>query len=437
MKAYVFHTDTFIEPFGDHVSQAWVMNQSLAECQQRACDAAGLELERVDDPSQIQSFPCIVMPDYVYISEKALTDFFNSAQKKSLRNVRLGIRLCVSTGYCLTLQDAEVIEREGKDDLVAYDVWLLDSGPIPSETLAIRKVLDQRCKVLQIHIRELTVSVRQPTIGHTVQSYDFPITSTVCCHIGHWTHLLWLAHLSFGISWMELARSHKLKTGMKLLKAFATGGMKKWKILSRLNHHGSGCDIHPSAYLEASILGDGVKVGAGAVVRNSIIGSNVTISDHAKVVNSVIGDGCLLTENYFILHSLCYPDSVLGNPKTQMAVIGRDVYLYGWTSFIDAKFSGDVKVMHKGKPTSSNRSFLACCIGHRAVLSARVLIAAGRQIPNDLYMVSRPEDILNDIPKDLPVNTPLICDKGKLITLKEFERHGRGGDRGGTPQDTE
>lgn len=437
MKAYVFHTETFIEPFGDHVSEAWVMNQSLAECQRRACQASGLELVRIHDPSQIQSFPCVLMPDYVYVSEKALRDFCTLSRKKNSNNARLAIKRCVSSQYSLALQDVELMDWQDESALVAYDVWLLDSGPIPDDIKSIRQTLEQRCEVLEIPIRELSISVRQPMLQQKQRSYDYPITSTVCCHISHWTHLLWLSHLSFGISWMELARSQKIRTGLKLLRALATAGSKKWRVLAKLNHLGSACDIHPSAYLEASILGDGVTVGAGAVIRNSIIGPNTVISDHAKVINSVIGARCLLTENYFILHSLCYPGSVLGNPKTQMAVIGRDVYLYGWTSFLDAKFSGDVLVMHKGKPTSSHKSFLACCVGHRAILGARVLIHAGRQIPNDLYLVSRPDDILVDIPSDLPENTPLVCAGGSLITLEEFERQERRGDRVGTTQDTQ
>ncbi len=428
MKAYIFYTPTFIKPFGDHVSQAWVMNQSLSQCQQRACDAAGLELVRIKDLSQVNSFPCVVMPDYVYVSEKALRDFVVTAKRKSFHNARLAIKRCVSTQYSLALQDVELFDWEGKRPLVAYDIWLMDSGPIPKDTDSLRKVLGDRCQILEIPLRELTIPVKQPMIQQQARSFDFPITSTVCCHLSHWTHLLWLSHLSFGIAWMELARSHRLKTGLKLLKALATGSGKKWKILAGLNQVGSGCDVHPTAYLEASILAEGVKVGAGAVIRNSIIGPNVTISDHARVINSVIGENCLLTENYFILHSLCYPGSVLGNPKTQMAVIGRDVYLYGWTSFLDAKFSGYIKVMHEGKPVDSHRSFLACCVGHRAVLNARVLIHAGREIPNDLYMVSRPDDTLIDIPSDLPANTPLVCDRGSLITLEELKRHERQGD---------
>jgi NDP-sugar pyrophosphorylase family protein len=208
---------------------------------------------------------------------------------------------------------------------------------------------------------------------------------------------------------MEYLRRHKLRTIFKALKTIISKfSFNKWKFLSGMNVVGHGADVHPTAYLEFSIIGKNAKIGAGACIRNSIIGDDVIIADHAVVLNSVIGDQCYLTD--------------LGNLKTQMAVIGREVYLHGWCSLLDAKFVGDIQVMHQGKRVGTGRSFMASCIGHRAVLGAKVLIHPGREIPNDMLLVSRPEDVIATIPKDIKPNTPMVRDAGTLVTLESLKR---------------
>ncbi|RME25789.1 MAG: hypothetical protein D6806_07300, partial [Deltaproteobacteria bacterium] len=225
-----------------------------------------------------------------------------------------------------------------------------------------------------------------------------------------------------GIAWNEYFRHHKVRAIAKalwaVLKRFS---VNRYKVLSGMNVIGQGCEIHPTAYIEFSMLGRGVKVGAGCSIRNSIIGDGVEIADHAVVVNSVVGRDCFLTENFFLVSSLCYPGSTLGNLKTQMAVIGRDVYLHGWCSLLDAKFVGDIKVMHRGKRVGTGRSFMASCIGHRAVLGAKVLIHPGRDIPNDLLMVSRPEDVIVEVPPNIPPRVPMVRDRGTLVPLEQLK----------------
>jgi NDP-sugar pyrophosphorylase family protein len=189
-----------------------------------------------------------------------------------------------------------------------------------------------------------------------------------------------------------------------------------------MNVIGKNCDIHPTAYIEFSILGDGVKVGAGVCIRNSMIGNNVVAADHSVVLNSVVGEECFLTENFFLVSSLCYPGSTLGNMKSQMAVIGRDVFFHGWFHLIDAKFVGDIKVMHRGRREGTGRSFFSSCIGHRAVLGAKVLLHPGREVPNDLLMVSRPEDVIAEVPADIPPRTPMVRHQGTLVTLESLKK---------------
>ena len=425
MKMYIYRTGTVLQPFGDDVSEAQVLLGTLAEAQQRACRRHGIELVRIDNPSQASERPCLLAADYLFFTEKALGDFLEQARRRTA-GARLALRRCASVEHTLPLQDVELDAWQESQGRALYDLWLLRQGELPAEAAAVRQALREHCPPLTLQVREVVQRVRLPALDEKQRYFLYPFTSTVCCHLSHWVHLLWLAQLSLGISWNEYFRHHKTRAALKAVWAVLRRlSLNRWKVLSGMNRLGPGCNVHPTAYLEFSRLGRGVKVGAGACIRNSLIGDNVEIADHAVVLNSVVGHDCFLTDNFFLVSTLCYPGSTLGNLKTQMAVIGRDVYLHGWCSLLDAKFVGDIKVVHRGQRVGTGRSFLASCIGHRAVLGAKVLIHPGRQIPNDLLMVSRPEDVIATIPEDIPPRVPMVRDRGTLVPLEQLRQHPR------------
>ena len=72
MKMYIYRTGTVLQPFGDDVSEAQVLLGTLAEAQQRACRRHGIELVRIDNPSQASERPCLLAADYLFFTEKAL-----------------------------------------------------------------------------------------------------------------------------------------------------------------------------------------------------------------------------------------------------------------------------------------------------------------------------------------------------------------------------
>lgn len=423
MKMYIYKTGTVLAPFGDDVSQAQVMLETLAETQERACRCHRIEPVRVASPAEATERPCLLAADWTYFSEKALGDFLRAVRTTGRPGGRLALKRCVSVEHTLPLQDIERIDWETPKARAAYDLWLVPSGELPDDPAQVRGALAERCPACLVPMREVVRNVRLPVLDSTERHFKYPITSTVCCHVSHWTHLLWLTTLAFGIGWLEHIRHHKTRTFLRVLgTVLRRFSLNKWKLLAGMNAVGKGSDVHPTAYLEGSLLGRGVQVGAGACIRNSLVGDGAIVADHAVVVNSVVGRECYLTENFFLVSSLCYPGSILGNLKTQMAVIGRDVYLHGWCSLLDAKFVGDIKVLHRGERVGTGRSFMASCIGHRAVLGAKVLIHPGREIPNDLLMVSRPEDVIAEVPPDLPPRTPLVRDRGTLVTLASLRK---------------
>ncbi len=422
MKAYIYRSGNKIHPFGDDIAEAQIMLETLAETQARACKAAGLELVRIDSPDQATERPCVLAPDYIYFSEKALADFLKTVKETKSKGAALALARCVSVEHTLALQDLTLDDWTGNRPRAVYDLWLVPDGDLPADPAQVRAALAERCPPLVVQMREVVRAVRMPVLDQSERNFKYAFTSTVCCHVAHWVHLLGLTQLSLGIAWNEHLRHHKLRSALRAIWAVMRKmSFNKWKFFSGMNVIGKNCDIHPTAHVEFSIIGDNVKIGAGACIRNTLIGDNVIVSDHAVVSGSVVGADCYLTENFFLVSTLCYPGSTLGNLKTQMAVIGRDVFLHGWCSLLDAKFVGDIKVMHQGKRAGTGKSFMASCIGHRAVLGAKVLIHPGREIPNDMWMVSRPEDVIAELPANIPEKTPMVRDAGTLVTLASLK----------------
>lgn len=80
-----------------------------------------------------------------------------------------------------------------------------------------------------------------------------------------------------------------------------------WKQIHR------SADIHPTAIIEGSVVGEGCRIGAYCVVRYSVLGENVQLHDGAKVEYSAVDDNswlmhdlvlyrCLVESDVFLIH---------------------------------------------------------------------------------------------------------------------------------------
>jgi acetyltransferase-like isoleucine patch superfamily enzyme len=426
-RAIIVRTETFISPFGDHVIDAFFTHETLGDTQAASFAHIGFEVVRAASPEEAMNaakgagaLPIILMLDRIYISEKAAKDFLKAARKAGRLPAALALSINASVRYTLPLQD---VLKEGKS--VVHDVILTRGdqllAPNPGEESAawLHRLRDAAHRV-DVPKRELVAEVKLPTIGEQDRTrMEYPVTSTVVVSIEHWVHILWLNQIAFGIRWMELIRRHPIWTAWRALRAFS---LDRHKLLDTLVRRGGGSRVHPTAYLSASIIGKNVTIGAHVTVRNSIIGDGAVLQDHAVLLNTVVGPGTLVMENTFLVSAVTYPNVTVGNYKLQVTLIGREAYVNLWAGLVDAKFQGDVMVKHKGKLVSTERAFLASCVGHRAKLAAKVLIQPGREIPNDTVVVMRPDEVVSVVPENLPANTPLVRDHGTLVRLGDEQK---------------
>ncbi len=421
-RAVVLTTDTVISPFGDPAREAYFSGETIEETQRSTF--ARMKFERVvaDDPAEAIRLvaeappgrPVLLLLDRIYLSEKAAKDFLKAARQTS-RPAALSLTLNASVDYTLPLQS---VRRDG--DTVVHDVLLVDGATLPAPADGEDGVTWLRrieATAVDVPKREIVAPIPLPTIGEREKAtLLYPITSTLVVSVEHWVHVLWLNQIAFGVRWVELLRRKPL---WGLWRALTTFSLNKFKLLDRLVYKSKGASVHPSAYVSASILGEGVKIGANASVRNSIVGAGAVVQDHAVLLNCVVGEGALIRENAFLVSNVIYPEATVGNYKLQVCLIGRGAYINNWASFVDAKFIGHVKVNKDGALVSSERAFLGSVIGHRAKMAAKMIVQCGREIPNDTVIVMRPDEIIHTVPEHIEPGRPHVRDRGTLVPLGE------------------
>ena len=436
MRALIVETGRLITPFLEPPPMALYAQTTMGAYVRDALTRRGIEITDVKVGERVESYAGItlVLADHTFVSTKCLGDFFDSAldvvQGAMPVAVRLALAKTPSVDFMRPVSSASVEPfdatgpgaRPSKGwqvelaatERVAYDCFLVTAVAGADSGLQYLEALRSSAVRVVVAKRELGIPLRLPVLGDAARTKALvPVTSTVAAHIEHWVHILWLNQMAFGTRWIEIVREHKLWTAWRGLASFPYLPIAHF--FKSFVGKGRGVRIHPTAHVEASILGDGVVIGARASVRNSILGDGVEVGDHATVLSTTLGARAYVTPRTFTVWAAAYADAVITNYKLQVSLVGRGASLSTWAGLIDAKLQGEVDVKHDGKLLSTERSFIGSCIGHGAFVGAKVLIMPGREIPNGAYISMRPDELIVDVPTDLPAGVPLVRDRGTLV----------------------
>jgi acetyltransferase-like isoleucine patch superfamily enzyme len=197
--------------------------------------------------------------------------------------------------------------------------------------------------------------------------------------VDHWVNL-WAANLSVLIT--DLARLKKNKLRLLGL-AIKARSLNQWRCLRENNVIGRNCDIHPTAYVEGSRIGDGTLIGAGAVVRSSIVGAGSRILNRATVEFSILGKGVHIMNGCTAQFSVLNAGHLAMSNLVSLSVCGRDTFVGDGATLADFRFDGKcVSVQKHGATIDSGITFLGGCLGHGAYLGAGCILAPGRTLPN-------------------------------------------------------
>jgi UDP-3-O-[3-hydroxymyristoyl] glucosamine N-acyltransferase len=370
MNAYMIVSNRTIEPFGDHPGDCLIVNKPLSTHQKVALTSERLLLVPVSDPAGIEDTDeHLVFSDYLYFTYELLHEFIERSRPLRCRT-RAAMKPGTSTLRCMAAtQNVEVHE-----DYIAYSLFY-----VPAEGYR-----DREAQVVVIDADQAFESVPMP--AHLVEAgeYHVPLTDKLLVQVEHWTNL-YAANVATLLA--DVARVMSRPKLSLLLMAMKARSFNKWSVLKQANQIGRGCDIHPTAYIEGSTIGDNVKIGAMAVVRESVVGDHCYIANNAAVELSVIGDTSELQGGAVVQYSVLYPGAFTFAKGINASLLGRDTFVGDGATLADVRFDGrSVTVMKDGQKVDTGNTYLGACLGHGVYLGSGCVVAPGRTIPNGMHI---------------------------------------------------
>ena len=377
MKAFRVAVGRPVAPFGDPVGQEEVLGRTLAEVQQEELEAAGFML--VEEAPRDEPYLCF--SDRTWFSRGALRRFREQASAPA--------RLQVEHPHFLKLTlGVQELPSPG-----LYEVALLPSGHEPG--------FQAPPVVVDLGFEEEDPPPEHPALAHAMPE-RLALSDAQVHQIDHWSHIL-------RVNWLAMASTiQREKRGFAqqnlLVKAWTIArlllrarSINEFRLASALSHVGKDCRIHPTAVVEASVLGDKVEVGPYAVVRGSVVADGARIEDFASVNMSVIGRGARVGRRGTANLCVMYPGAMIAAANGyQACLLGEDSFCAWSTTVFDLSFKDPIKVNHRGKRVSSGTYFLGAVVGHRARLGGLVTLGYGAEVPNDAFVVGDAQRVLRN-----------------------------------------
>lgn len=233
------------------------------------------------------------------------------------------------------------------------------------------------------------------------------ITDAMVHTLSHWTHLHRVNLLAL-VAWSEGERRRIAASWWRSLLAvlgivWRARSLVPHALAAAIGPRGQRVRVHPTAVIEASVLGDDVEVGPFAVVRGAWVGAGAKIAEHARVAGSVVGEGCTVARGCNLQLSVALPGAYVSEGRGHQAcVFGRDAFVAVGVTTFDLSFGGEVRVRDaSGVRVPAGTRFLGSAVGHRARVGPHVRINFGEVVPNDALLVGDPDQVARDIPDDL------------------------------------
>lgn len=376
MNAYIVKSWNKIEPFGDYPRDCLIGNKKLSAIQQDALQRFNLNPIIILDSSEINDLnEHITFSESTYLTKELIKDFIAKSREKRCNTI-CALKQGVTTLRTVTATQ-EVKIHSG---FIEYDL----------RYIAEKKF---RGKLQPIIIEPDHISEGIPMPKHMCGSdeYLIPITENLIAQIDHWTNL-WAVNITSLLA--DIARIQKMSKFKLLAIALKKRSFNKWAILHNFNKIGRGCDIHPTAYIEGSTVGDNVKIGAGSIIRVSIIGDDVFLGNGVKIETSVIGKKCTILHGH-ILYSVLYPNIFTVAQMISSSLVGSESFIGSGVTLTDFRLDGNnITVIKDGAKVDTCNKFIGSCLGHGVYLGSGCVVAPGRTIPNSMRITPDKERVI-------------------------------------------
>jgi carbonic anhydrase/acetyltransferase-like protein (isoleucine patch superfamily) len=418
MKTVILTTGRRISPFDDPVGECLVFDRPIQESLKGTLQQAGANHVQVQDahldiPGDEET---LVATDDLWLTVE-LAKAFVSGAKATGRPSVLAIPEGLLTEYSEALQDLGRATVDGRQCRI-YPMAYLPAGEsqrlgpsFASDSDGLEPVVvEDQSKPIDFALHKALVPEGRLT---------FPLTDRAAVRISHWMHILRANHMALTAYGHSLLHTRRVQLLWAFVKAKS---LNRWRVMQKLVRKGSGCDVHPTAVVEASTLGNGVSVGAGAVVRLSHLADGVSVNDHAHVSASVLGRGASVSRKGVLQGCVLYPGAETGLYGFQLCIVGRDTFLGSLAILADFKPDSEVTVWHDGAVVSAGTNLLGCAVGHDVRIYMGAVVGPGREIPNGYVILGSQDHVISKIPQGLPRGILLSGHKGVLRPLRNDDQ---------------
>lgn len=388
-RVYVEPTGRRVAPFDDPVSDVLIGNRPLSAWQQDAIRDAGLARVEVLEP------PCLVIPDTLFTSGAVLRRFVDEAHG---RDAVLVLAPSVFGRDTTPVQPGvDPVDGDGGWRFTAVR-WVTDRGELPVDVV--------------IDPEEYVHTLALPEVFGGPAKIALPRHPVMTVH--HWVHLVWAGTACAS---MVTRRVPRWLAILRIVWAIVRArSVNFWRVLGRLNTIGRGCNIHPTAVVEASTLGNNVTVGPYARVLFSTVGDGATILSGAEVEASTIGEGATVGQRCGLRLCVIYPHAMASQILMQACVLGQRTITVPGSYSIDLNFDHDVNVLLDGRLWSTGSRFLGSAFGHDCRIGTGIWLASGRSIPNRTVLVRDPGGVIAKV-GPIVAGEPAVNDRGVLRPL--------------------
>ena len=384
MRAYIIETDKKIEPFNDHPKDCLIVNRKLSEIQKDILNSLEIEWEIVPSDESIDDNDYIVFSDNVLFTREILQQFIEESRalkKSTVCSLKPGI---VTNRSMINTQDIKKYK-----DRIEYGLHYINSN-IPKES-ATPVIFDPD---------QLCESIPMPEHIEKTTKFFLPVSDIFIIQLDHWTNIL-SANMCMLLS--AGARLKKLPRMKLLLLALKARSGNPWKVLRQINKIGNDCDIHPTAYIEGSVIGRNVTIGAGSVIRQSIIGDNTFIGNNATIEASVTGEWCNIRNGAILQFTVMYSGSFTMARLISVSLCGRNTFIADGSVLTDFRLDGkSIRVLKNNSLIDTQNTFIGSCLGHNVYIGSGCIVSPGRSVPNGYRICVDGSRTINKIPDNKP-----------------------------------
>jgi carbonic anhydrase/acetyltransferase-like protein (isoleucine patch superfamily) len=386
ISAWVVARGVVVQPFGVPADGCPVGDRPLAEVRHESFIGLGLRAmpAKIDDDHLVTG-PALVVADDVWVSRRALGAFVAMARRQT-QVVRLRFPHGRLLELLSPLQDVEH-DAEG----AVYGCAFIPAG----ETVLAKTALDEAAP-LTIPTRVIAVDVPVPRVlmGHATGHLSWPLTSTVVMRLRHWLHVLRASHVAPQVWLIDRATRAPLSSSWRLLTGLRPTAAARASAWQRaFVYTGRRCQIHPSAVVQGSVIGDDVVIGAGAVVLQSVIGDGCRLEQRTHVNQCTLGRRTFMSLNSSMQACVTFEDAEACANNLQACVVGARAGLTSFARALDTTLGQDggpgapVMVMDAEHLRTVGELPCGVCFGPDSYVGAGVTIAAGRLVDAGVRIV--------------------------------------------------